>query len=103
MMNKESILHRLRQVKTRYREEGLIIQGLFGSYSPNEADDQSDVDILIEATPEFAEKYGFKAIARFKEIENELSRYLGIKVDLTDRTGLSRTGKKFIIDRAIDV
>ena len=70
-MKKEQILQCLRKQKNRYEKEGLIIQGLFGSYSRDEADSESDVDVLIEATPKFAEKYGFRAIARLKEIEEE--------------------------------
>jgi len=102
-MNKESILNYLRNVKDKYRQEGFLIKALFGSYSRDEADMNSDVDILVEATPEFANRYGFSAIARIKEIESELSKALGIKVDLADSTGMGKTGKKFIIDRAIYV
>ncbi len=102
-MKKESILNYLSDVKSKYQEEGFLIKALFGSYSRDEADSSSDVDILVEATPEFASKYGFGAIARIKEIQKEMSQSLGIQVDLADSTGMGRTGKKFIIDRAIYV
>ena len=102
-MNKESILNYLANVKNHYKEEGFIIKALFGSYSRDEADADSDVDILVEATPMFAKKYGFGAIARIREIQAELSQTLGLPVDLADSTGMSKTGKKFIIDRAIYV
>ena len=102
-MNKESILEYLTNVKTKYKEEGFLIKALFGSYSRDEADARSDVDVLVEATPEFASRYGFGAIARINEIQTELSKALGLKVDLADSTGMSKTGKKFIIDRAIYV
>ncbi len=102
-MNKESILQYLTTVKKKYQEEGFLIKALFGSYSRGEENAQSDVDILVEATPAFANKYGFGAINRIKEIQSELSNALGIPVDLADSTGMSQTGKKFIIDRAIYV
>jgi len=102
-MNKESILKHLTNVKSKYQKEGFIIKALFGSYSRDEANGESDVDILVEATPEFASRYGFGAIARIYEIQTELSHTLGLKVDLADITGMSKTGKKFIIDRAIYV
>ena len=102
-MNKESILQYLRNVKSAYNDEGFIIKALFGSYSRDEANKSSDVDILVEATPAFANRYGFGAIARIKEIQAEMSEALGIQVDLADSTGMGRTGKKFIIDRAIYV
>ena len=102
-MNKESILNYLTDIKSKYQSEGFLIKALFGSYSRGEADANSDVDILVEATPAFANKYGFGAIARIHEIQAELSKALGLPVDLADSTGMSKTGKKFIIDRAIYV
>ena len=102
-MNKVSILKYLADVKNTYKDEGFLIKALFGSYSRNEENKDSDVDILVEATAEFASRYGFGAISRIEEIKAELSSALGIPVDLADCTGMSKTGKKFIIDRAIYV
>ena len=102
-MNKEQILDYLRNVKSTYAQEGFLIEALFGSYSRDDADAKSDIDILVEATPQFASKYGFKAFERIRQIQNELSNALGAKVDLADRTGMGKTAKKFIIDRAIYV
>jgi len=102
-MNKENILNYLTNIKSKYQEEGFLIKALFGSYSRNEENDSSDVDILVEATPKFANKYGFGAIKRIHEIQAEISEALGLQVDLADSTGMSKTGKKFIIDRAIYV
>jgi len=102
-MTKEQILNYLANVKSEYQKEGFIIKALFGSYSRDEAQESSDVDVLVEATPEFAEYYGFGAIERINEIQKEMSSALGVKVDLADSTGMGRTAKKFIIDRAIYV
>ena len=102
-MNKESILNYLSNVKLKYQDEGFLIKALFGSYSRDEATTNSDVDVLVEATPKFASLYGFSAIARIKEIQKEMSTALGLEVDLADSTGMGKTGKKFIIDRAIYV
>lgn len=102
-MNKESILNYLASAKETYKKEGFLIKALFGSYSREEADAASDVDILVEATPEFADRYGFGAIKRIHEIQAEISKALGLPVDLADSTGMGKTGKKFIIDRAIYV
>ncbi|CAA6799167.1 MAG: Putative nucleotidyltransferase [uncultured Sulfurovum sp.] len=103
-MNQTTILNYLSTVKDKYQEEGLIIKALFGSYSRNEENAQSDVDILVEAMPEFAEKYGFGAIARLREIQSEISHALGgISIDFADISGMGKTAKKFIIDRAIYV
>ena len=100
-MRKEDILNYLSSVKEKYQDEGFYIKALFGSYACDEADVCSDVDILVEANREFANRYGFKAIARMKEIEDELSQALGVPVDLADSSAMGSTVKKFIIDRAI--
>jgi predicted nucleotidyltransferase len=102
-MKKETILDYLSSIKPKYEREGFLIKALFGSYSREEADENSDIDILVEATPEFASRYGFGAIARIKQIQAELTKALGVTVDLADSTGMGRTEKKFIIDRAIYV
>ncbi len=103
MMNKNTILNYLTTVKVKYAEEGLHIKALFGSYSRNEADKNSDVDVLVEASPKFAATYGFGAIARLKEIQQEMASFLGVPVDLADSSGMGKTAKKFILDRAIYV
>jgi len=103
-MNKTIILNYLSSIKNKYLEEGLIIKALFGSYSRNEADAYSDIDILVEATPKFAEKYGFGAIAKLRDIQKEISIALGgLSIDLADSSGMGKTAKKFILDRAIYV
>jgi predicted nucleotidyltransferase len=102
-MTKEYILYYLASVKERYMQEGIVIKALFGSYARNEATQNSDIDILIEATPMFANRYGFKAIERLKAIEIELGKVLKAKVDLADITGMGKTAQKFIVDRAIYV
>ncbi len=103
ILQKNEIIEKLHSVKNKYSPEGFIIKGLFGSYSRDEADENSDIDILVEATPEFANRYGFKAIERIKEIQKELSEFFNISVDLADSSGMGKTAKKFIIDRAIYV
>ncbi len=103
LLQKSEIIEKLQNIKNKYANEGFIIKGLFGSYSRDEADENSDIDILIEATPEFANRYGFKAIERMKEIQNELSEFFTIQVDIADSSGMGKTAKKFIIDRTIYV
>ena len=103
-MNKTIILNYLTSIKSKYKQEGLIIKALFGSYSRNQADAHSDIDILVEATPKFAQTYGFGAIARLRDIQTEISKALGgLPVDLADSSGMGKTAKKFILDRAIYV
>jgi len=42
-------------------------------------------------------------VSRLKEIELELGTIFKTKVDLADITGMGKTAKKFIIDRAVYV
>jgi predicted nucleotidyltransferase len=102
-MTRLQIINYLSNVKSKYAKEGLNIKGLFGSYSRDEATKDSDIDILIEATPQFAETYGFRAIARLEEIKKEIKKDLGKNIDFADITGMGKTAKKFIIDKAIYV
>ncbi len=103
VLAKSEILSKLKELKPQFHKEGFIIKALFGSYSRDEATENSDIDILVEATPEFANRYGFQAINRIKEIQSEISVLFGVPVDLADSSGMGKTAKKFILDRAIYV
>jgi len=102
-MDKQTILDSLKELKPKYEKEGFIIQGLFGSYSQDEATPDSDIDILVKATPEFAAKYGFQSINRINQIKQELMDIFKVDVDLSDSSGMGKTAKEFIIDRTIYV
>ena len=100
-MDQQTILQTLKRLKPLYAKEGFIIEGLFGSYARNEADTHSDIDLLIHTEPSFTQKYGMTSIQRLNEIKAELSDYFKVPVDLASSSGMSRTGKKFIIERTI--
>ncbi len=55
--------------------------GIFGSYVRGDMKNTSDIDILID----FEE---YPGLLEFIDIENELSRNIGIKVDLVMKSGL---------------
>ena len=103
VLTKDNILETLKDMQITFAKEGFIIKALFGSYSRNEANKNSDIDVLVEATPQFANKYGFQSIHRIKEIQTQMSKTFGVSVDLADSSGMGATGKKFILDRAIYV
>jgi hypothetical protein len=62
----------------RYRIKSL---GVFGSYVRGEARDTSDIDLLVEfsETPD---------IFKFMDLEEDLTAFLGLKVDLVTRPAL---------------
>lgn len=63
---------------------------LFGSYGRNDADENSDLDILVEL--DHSSPIGMK----FFSYKDELEELLNIKVDLLSTEGLSRHVKPYI-------
>ena len=75
MKNLEEIRKILAEHKEIIREKyGVVITGIFGSYSRGEQKESSDIDILVE----IEKPIGFK----FFELWDELEELLGVKVDL---------------------
>jgi len=71
----------------RYRIKSL---GIFGSYVRGEARDTSDIDLLVEfsETPD---------IFKFMDLEDDLTAFLGLKVDLVTRPALKgNIGEKIL-------
>lgn len=61
---------------------------IFGSYSRNEQNDLSDIDILIE----FSDKIGI----RFIDLADDLEHIMGCKVDLVSKKGVKEKYLKSI-------
>jgi len=88
----------LQHAKEQYSDEGFNIIGFFGSYARGEATKESDIDILYELNEKFIKTYsGFVAFSRLSEIKDELKRLFGIDVDISAKSGLSRTAQKYIM------
>jgi len=100
-MEQKTILQYLKELKPKYAKEGLIIEGLFGSYARDDANANSDIDILIHTEAKFTQLYGMRSIQRLNEIRQELTNYFKTPVDLASSSGMSKTAKKFILDKAI--
>ena len=88
-MSTETILSLLKN-----RKDALFIRfhlknmALFGSYSRNDFNNESDVDILVE----FEKTPGFE----FIDLADELEKILKTKVDLVSRNGIKPKYYKFI-------
>lgn len=65
--------------------------GIFGSYLRNEQKNGSDLDILVDYTET-------PGLFSFIRLENELSKLLGIKVDLVMKSSLKPYIGKRILD-----
>ncbi|NQY95504.1 MAG: nucleotidyltransferase domain-containing protein [Campylobacteraceae bacterium] len=103
-MTKNEILDKLKQLKPLFSKEGIVLLGLFGSYANNSANEDSDIDILVETTPKFLEKYrGFKAFSKLDEFREILSNEFNKNIDLVDKQGLLQHKNTYILDKTIYV
>lgn len=103
-MTKEYILNTLKQLKPQYNQEGVILLGIFGSYAREEANEKSDIDILIETTPKFLNKYkGFKAFSKLDEIKEDLKKILKKDIDFVDKVGLVQHKNTHILESTLYV
>lgn len=74
------------------REYGINIVGVFGSYVRDEQRPSSDIDVLIE----LEDPPGISLIG-LVELEEQLSRRVGIKVDLAIKRNLrKRIGQRIL-------
>ena len=104
-MTKEIILLKLKSIKSQYEKEGLILFGFFGSYSKGTASKNSDIDILYDLDSEKFSSLnkGFTAFSRLSDIKEELKVLFKTNIDLCAKSGLSRTGEKYILKETIYV
>jgi len=82
MKGREEIMRILREHKAELREKyGVREIGLFGSYVRGEQRRRSDVDILVEFDV-------VPGLLKFLELEEYLSRLLGVRVDLARKASI---------------
>jgi predicted nucleotidyltransferase len=78
-----SLILKIRELKPKYKKEGLILLGLFGSYARGEEDPFSDIDIAYKIDHDkFYKDNAFKKLIRIEEIKKELESNLHKKVDI---------------------
>lgn len=81
MKTLQDILKTLRSHKNRlFIDYPIKSLAIFGSYSREEQNDSSDVDILVE----FSGRIG----VRFIDLADELEKIIGFRVDLVSRNGV---------------
>lgn len=103
-MQREFVIDQLKNIKSKYQQDGFNIIALFGSYATNSQNNSSDIDLLYEVDNTFLEKYkGFKSASKVLQIQKELSLLFHTKVDLTSPSGLNQRIKEEIISKAIFV
>lgn len=79
----ESIIRKIRDIRSALARLGVGQIGLFGSFIRNEQTPDSDIDILIEFLP------GKHTFDNFMDVSQLLEHILGRRVDLVTRESLS--------------
>ena len=90
-MTRAELLTRLRELKPWLEEQGVVNVRLFGSYARDEAGPDSDVDLLVDTT----RPMGWD----FFGLEEDLSRLLGARVELTFSRALTNPYVRFTAER----
>jgi predicted nucleotidyltransferase len=94
-MTRDEVLAKLRDLKPWLESQGIGRVRLFGSYARDEARPDSDIDLIVEITKPLGLDY-------FR-IEDELSKKLGAKVEMTTDGALrNRVIRRHALSEAID-
>lgn len=82
-ITKEMILDYLRELKPQLEKDGITKLGLFGSYARDCADENSDIDIVINLSDEFYDNFkGFVGISYLEKIRTGVETHFGLSADL---------------------
>jgi predicted nucleotidyltransferase len=95
MKKREKILKILNDEMPLLKSRYLVKRcGLFGSYVHDEATRRSDVDLLVQ----FKHPVGF---FKFIELEDYLSKKIGIKVDLVTEDALKPLIRPYVMEQVV--
>lgn len=73
----------IKKIQNYFRDKPVLKAYLFGSFGREEADNESDVDILVEL--DYSKRIGLK----FFSMQQDLQNLLNLKVDLVSSEALS--------------
>lgn len=94
-MTRDDVLAKLRALKPWLQERGIARVRLFGSYARDEANPDSDIDLLVELTTALG-------LDLFR-VEEELGKKLGARVQMvTDAALTNRIVRRHALAEAID-
>jgi uncharacterized protein len=87
-MNLDKI--KIAKIKAYFETRPVLKAYLFGSYARDEANNQSDIDILVDL--DYSQKIGLQ----FIQMKIDLEKLLNRKVDLVSSNGLSKYIKPIV-------
>jgi len=93
-LTRTELLARLKALRPWLTEQGIGRVRLFGSYARDQAGPDSDVDLIVELT----EPMGL----RFFDIEDALSKQLGVKVQMATERALPSDVRYTALRDAVD-
>ena len=82
--------NQIEAIKNYFRTRPVLKVYLFGSYVRGDADDQSDIDILVDL--DYSQKIGLQ----FIQMKIDLESLLNSKVDLVSSRGMSKYIKPMV-------
>lgn len=92
MLTKSEILEKLKELKpTLYKEYAVKEIGVFGSFITDDANEDSDIDILVELDKPIGWKYF--------TLEMYLEKTFGRKIDLVTKNALKEQLKEGILNQ----
>lgn len=104
MLTQKAILDQLMASKPELESLGIRVLGLFGSYASGIPVESSDVDILIETTPQFVQQTDpLQAFSILQGIREKFQVLFKVPVDLADKSALSDIGREHILKNVIYV
>ena len=83
-------IQKIESIKNYFKTRRDLKAYLFGSYFRGQADNQSDIDILVDL--DYSQKIGLL----FVQMQIDLEQILKSKVDLVSSSGISKHIKPFI-------
>ena len=81
---------KIESIKTYFGNRPVLRAYLFGSYVRGEADNESDIDILVDL--DYSKKIGLQ----FIQMKLDLEKLLHAKVDLVSSNGISKYMKPMV-------
>jgi len=104
MLTQKEIIEQLVRTRPEIEAVGVRVLGFFGSYATGMQTEHSDIDILIETTPQFVEQTDpLHAFTTLQEIKARYQQIFHLPVDIADRNGLNEIGRKYILSTVIYV
>jgi uncharacterized protein len=82
-MDRQTLIQALRAHEVELRQTGVQSLSLFGSAARGDAGPESDVDIAVRLSEDFAQG-GFEYIGRLEDLRQRLRQIVGREVDIVE-------------------